>query len=137
MTRSKERHPFSGFRARLKRKADELKAYVATVFLCLKSRDTPWFAKVLAGITVAYALSPIDLIPDFIPVLGFLDDVLLLPMLIALTMRLIPGEVWARCREEARSIWADGWPKKWRYALPTAAVWLLVLAVIARIIFFR
>lgn len=83
------------------------------MFLCLKSRDTPLAAKVLAGITVAYALSPIDLIPDFIPVLGYLDDVIILPALIALTIKFIPKDVFDRYRKEAEGIWKNGKPKKW------------------------
>lgn len=65
----------------------------------LRDPETPPIAKLCAGITVAYALSPIDLIPDFIPLLGYLDDVILLPALIALTIRLIPRQVWERSRK--------------------------------------
>ena len=82
----------------LKERAKKLKRDVPAVFLALKDRETPLLAKITAAVTVAYALSPIDLIPDFIPVLGYLDDVLLLPALIALTIRLIPKEVWKRRR---------------------------------------
>ncbi len=84
---------------------------------------------------MAYALSPIDLIPDFIPVLGYLDDLLLLPGLAALTIRLIPAEVFARCRVQAQGMWEGGRPKKWYYALPVAAVWLLVLWLVLAAIF--
>lgn len=80
----------------LKERAQSLKRDIPAVFLALKDKDTPISAKVLAGITVCYALSPVDLIPDFIPVLGYLDDLILLPALIALTVKLIPGEVWER-----------------------------------------
>ena len=73
----------------LKERAKKLKRDVPAVFLALKDRETPLLAKITAAVTVAYALSPIDLIPDFIPVLGYLDDVLLLPALIALTIRLL------------------------------------------------
>ena len=75
----------------LKERVRQLKNDIPAVFLSLKDPDTPLTAKLLAGITVAYALSPIDLIPDFIPVIGYLDDILLLPLLITLTVRLIPG----------------------------------------------
>lgn len=87
----------------LKERAANLKRDIPAVFLALKSKKTPLFAKILAAVTVAYALSPIDLIPDFIPVLGYLDDVLLLPGLVALTLRLIPQEVLAECREKPRA----------------------------------
>ena len=74
---------------KLKARAKQLKNDVPAVFLSLKDKDTPVVAKIVAAITVAYALSPIDLIPDFIPVLGYLDDVILLPAFIAWTIRLI------------------------------------------------
>ncbi|MPN39003.1 hypothetical protein SDC9_186529 [bioreactor metagenome] len=114
----------------LKERARQLKTDIPAVFLCMKDKKTPAIAKVLAGITVAYALSPIDLIPDFIPVLGYLDDVILLPFLIALTIRYIPRELFEHYREEAKDLWASGKPKKWYYALPVVAIWLLVLWLI-------
>ena len=77
---------------KLKQRADKLKKDIPALFLALKAKETPLAAKILAGLTVAYALSPIDLIPDFIPVLGYLDDVILLPALVALTVKLIPTE---------------------------------------------
>ena len=83
----------------LKEKARKIKENIPTVFLALKDKETPIIAKIFAGITVAYALSPIDLIPDFIPVLGYLDDIIILPALIALTIRLIPKEIWEKNSE--------------------------------------
>ena len=85
----------------LKARAKQLKTDLPAVFLALKRKETPWTAKALAALTIGYALSPIDLIPDFIPVLGYLDDLILLPALVALTIRLIPAEVLASCRAEA------------------------------------
>ena len=111
----------------LKERAKKLKADVPAVCLVLKDRDTPVLAKVLAGLTAAYALSPVDLIPDFIPVLGYLDDVILLPALIALTIRAVPKEVWERNRRAAEGMWEDGKPKKWYYAVPIVLIWLAVL----------
>lgn len=119
----------------LKQRARRLKTDLPAVYLCLKDRQTPKRAKLLAALTVAYALSPVDLIPDFIPVLGYLDDLILLPSLAALTIRLIPPEIFARCRKEAEGLWADGRPKKWYYALPVAALWLLVVFLILRAVF--
>lgn len=77
-----------------------------TLWFAGKHPATPWYAKAIGLFVVAYALSPIDLIPDFIPVLGYVDDVLLLPCLIWLTIRLLPAEVWVICREQA-----DNWLK--------------------------
>ena len=72
----------------LKERAKKLKTDIPALFLALKDDNAPIIAKIFAGITVAYALSPVDLVPDFIPVLGYLDDVILLPMLVALTIKL-------------------------------------------------
>lgn len=116
----------------LKKRAAKLKTDLPAVFLALRKKETPATAKLLAGLAVAYALSPVDLIPDFIPVLGYLDDVLLLPGLITLAIRLIPAEVLDACRKESEDLWKNGAPKKWRYALPIAAVWLLILFLAAK-----
>ena len=118
----------------LKERAKQLKTDIPAVFLALKKRETPWTAKLLAAVTVGYALSPIDLIPDFIPVLGYLDDLILLPALVALTVKLIPVEVMAACRAEAEGMWANGKPKRWYFAIPVALVWLLVAYLIVRAI---
>ena len=115
----------------LRQRAARLKADIPAVLLALKDPDTPLRAKLLAGIAVGYALSPIDLIPDFIPVLGYLDDVLLLPALVALTVRCIPPEVWARSREAAAE---SGQPKKWYCAIPVVCLWLVLLWLIVRAI---
>ena len=118
----------------LKERARKLKQDVPAVFLALKDRDTPLLAKILAGVTVAYALSPIDLIPDFVPVLGYLDDVLLLPALIALTVKLIPNKVWVRCQAESENMWKDSKPKKWYFAIPIVLIWLLIVWLIIKAI---
>ncbi len=90
------------------RVSDKLKAWAkrikrdgVTLWFAGKNPRTPWYAKALGVFVVAYALSPIDLIPDFIPVLGYVDDVLLLPVLIWLAIRLLPPEVLAECRSRA------------------------------------
>ena len=117
----------------LKERAASLKREVPAVFLALKDEKTPVSAKILAAVTVAYALSPVDLIPDFVPVLGYLDDVLVLPALIALTVRRIPPEVLASCRERAEGMWQNGRPKKWYFALPVVGVWLLLALLVFRL----
>ncbi len=121
-------------RVTLKDRAKQLKTDIPAVFLALKRRETPWLAKLLAGVTVAYALSPIDLIPDFIPVLGYLDDLIILPALVALTIRLVPAEVMVQCRVQAEDMWKNGKPKKWYYAIPIVLIWLLVAFLIVRAI---
>ena len=120
---------------KIKERAAMLKRDVPAVFLALKDGRTPVIAKILAGITVAYALSPVDLIPDFVPVLGYLDDVLLLPGLIALTLKRIPAEVLEDCRRQSEGMWQDGRPKRWYYALPVAAVGVLAVVLILKAIF--
>ena len=118
-----------------KERARQLKTDIPAVFLSLKSKDTPLAAKILAGIIVVYALSPIDLIPDFIPVLGYLDDIVILPALIALTIRLIPKHTFEKFRKEAEGMWRSGKPKKWYFAIPIALVWLVVIWLSIRTVF--
>lgn len=118
----------------LKERAKKLKTDIPAVFLALKDKDTPFCAKMMAAVTVGYALSPVDLIPDFIPVLGYLDDVILLPAFTALTIKLIPDEVWERCKKESENMWADGKPKKWYYGIPAAAIWILIILLIVKVL---
>lgn len=94
----------------LKARAKKLKTDIPAIFLALKDKETSLVAKIFAGITVVYALSPIDFVPDFIPVLGYLDDVILLPMLVALTI-------------------------KWYYAIPIIFIWVLIIVLILNIVF--
>ena len=117
----------------LKERAAALKREIPAVFLSLKDEKTPVSAKILAAMTVAYALSPVDLIPDFVPVLGYLDDVLVLPALIALTVRRIPPEVLVSCRERAEGMWQNGRPRKWYFALPVVGIWLLLALLVIRL----
>ncbi|MFZ3071165.1 MAG: DUF1232 domain-containing protein [Anaerolineaceae bacterium] len=121
----------------IKERAKQLKSDIPVVLLALKKKETPLTAKILAGITVAYALSPVDLIPDFVPVLGYLDDVIILPLLVALTVKAIPKDVFDQCQVEAQGLWADGKPKKWYYAIPFVLVWGLILFFVIRAIMNR
>lgn len=118
----------------IKESVQKLKANIPVVYLVLKDKETPFFAKLLAGITVVYALSPIDLIPDFIPILGYLDDVIILPFFIICTIKLIPKEIWQRNQLLAIDMWKDGKPKKWYYAIPIIVIWLFVVGLIVKII---
>ena len=104
----------------------------AAIALALKEKETPAAAKILAAATVAYALSPIDLIPDFIPVLGHLDDLIILPAMIALTVKRIPAPVLERCRVRAQGMAMKG---KWYHALPITVIWLGLIALILAAIF--
>lgn len=118
----------------LKARAKKLKTDIPALFLALKDKNTPILAKAFAGITIFYALSPIDLVPDFIPVLGYLDDVILLPMLVALTIKFIPKDVIERNRKQSEGMWKDGKPKKWYYAIPIVLVWIVIIALILKTI---
>ena len=119
----------------LKERAGKLKTDIPALFLALKDHDTPALAIIFAGITVAYALSPIDLIPDFVPVLGYLDDVILLPMLIMITVKLIPANVLDRCRKQSEGMWKEGKPKKWYFAVPILIIWLMIIALVLKVLF--
>jgi len=105
------------------------------VALYLAARDprTPWHAKLLAGIVVAYALSPIDLIPDFIPVLGYLDDLLLVPLGLWLAVRLIPADVMEDCR--ARGAELAERPASRTAAAVIVVIWLAALAAAVRLVY--
>ena len=81
--------------------AQHLKSETMALYLAYRDAHTPWIARVVLVVVVAYAFSPIDLIPDFIPILGYVDDLLLLPLGIALAIRLLPAEVLMDCREQA------------------------------------
>lgn len=120
----------------LKERAKKLKTDIPAVFIAMKKKETPIGAKLIAGLTVAYALSPIDLIPDFIPVLGYIDDIILLPALMALTIRMIPSDVFNACRQEADGLWTGGKPKKWYYVIPIVSLWLLIVCLIVIAIWF-
>lgn len=120
----------------MKEKLKKLKTYVPAAFLAMKKSETPWYAKLFAAITVAYALSPIDLIPDFIPVLGYLDDLFILPLLVSLTVKFVPKEVWKICCKESENMWKDGKPKKWYYAIPIVVFWLVIILLIVKAIWF-
>ena len=112
--------------SRLRAWAKRIKRDGVTLWFASRHPSTPWYTKALGVFVVAYALSPIDLIPDFIPVLGYLDDVILLPSLIWLAIRLTPDFVLAECREQA-----DEWlrttgakPKSLIGALLIVAIWI-------------
>ena len=122
---------------KIKEKAKQLKQEIPAVFIALKKKETPVIAKIFAALTVGYALSPIDLVPDFIPVLGYLDDVILLPLLVSLTLKFIPKDIWEQSKTESEGLWENGKPKKWYYAIPIVLIWLLIIWLIIKAIFFR
>ncbi|HEK86187.1 MAG: YkvA family protein [Candidatus Saccharicenans sp.] len=117
---------------KLKSRAERLKNEVLALSLALKDRRTPLLAKILIGLTVSYAISPIDLIPDFIPVLGYVDDLLILPALIALSINLIPQEVLDDCRARVKEGQATNKTLGWMAASLIIFFWTAALIFIAR-----
>lgn len=118
----------------LKEKAKKLKMDIPAIFLALKDKNTPVIARIFAGITVCYALSPIDLVPDFIPVLGYLDDIIILPVLVALTIKFIPQDVLDKNRKLSEKIWENGKPRRWYYAVPVVMIWIAVIGLIVKMV---
>jgi uncharacterized membrane protein YkvA (DUF1232 family) len=110
----------------LKKRATDLKTETFALYLAYRDQRTPWYAKAFAGVVIAYAFSPIDLIPDFIPVLGYLDDLILVPWGIALALKMIPAEVMVECRENAREVDLSDKPVNWVAAAVIILIWLLV-----------
>ena len=108
--------------SRLRQRANMIKRDTYAVYFACRDPRTPWYAKVFAGGVVAYALSPIDLIPDFIPVLGYLDDLILVPLGIALAVKMIPGPVLVDCR--ARAQVASERPRNRTAAAIIIVIWL-------------
>lgn len=114
----------------LKQFARKLKQETRAVYLASQDSRVPRIARAVAAITVAYAFSPIDLIPDFIPILGDLDDLILVPLGIWLALKMIPPEVLAECREKAAAEIAQKKPKNWITAAIMVTIWLLLAALI-------
>jgi uncharacterized membrane protein YkvA (DUF1232 family) len=115
----------------LKSKAGKLKRETFALYLATRDPRTPWYAKAVATLIVAYALSPIDLIPDFIPILGYIDDVLLLPLGIWLVLKMIPSEVMAECRTKAAAS-KGKLPRNWWIATAIVVLWLLAAILLGR-----
>ncbi len=118
----------AGALATLRAWARQLKRDTYALYLAARDPRTPWYAKAVAALVAAYAFSPIDLIPDFIPVLGYLDDVILVPLGIYLALKMVPPDVMAECRARAEHSRPAGKPKNWLAAAAIMAVWLLALA---------
>lgn len=108
--------------------ARALKRETYALYLACRDPRTPWYGRALAACVVGYAFSPIDLIPDFIPVLGYLDDLILIPLGIALVLKVIPPEVMTECREKAMAVMTSGKPTNWIAAGFIAAIWIILAA---------
>ena len=116
---------------RLRQRARELKVELIAVALAARHPDTPWYAKLIIAGCVAYALTPVDLIPDAIPVIGFIDDLIFIPLAVALAVRFIPAPVLADCRARSREIEARA-PRLSRASwLAIGGAWIAAIVLIA------
>jgi uncharacterized membrane protein YkvA (DUF1232 family) len=115
--------------AKLKQRARRLKAETFALYLAARDPRTPWYAKLLVAGIVAYAFSPIDLIPDFVPILGYLDDLILIPLGIALAIRLIPDSVMTECRARAEETTRNGKPVNRVAGAVIVIIWLAFIAL--------
>ncbi|MFH1709300.1 MAG: DUF1232 domain-containing protein [Planctomycetota bacterium] len=116
---------------KLKARAEQLQAEAYALYLAFHDPRTPWYARAWAALVAAYALSPIDLIPDFIPVIGLLDDIILVPLGVIIAVKLIPAPVMADCRARARAAVAKGLPAARIAAVVIVAIWIGLLVVAA------
>lgn len=109
---------------KLKSKAKELKRNIWVLYLAHKDPRVPWYVKAFTLCVVAYAFSPIDLIPDFIPILGYLDDLILVPLGIMLALKMIPKSVIDDCNEKANELMKTKKPKNWFMATLFILIWI-------------
>lgn len=114
---------------RWKQKAKFIKIEIYALYLAYRDPRVPWYAKALIAVVVGYAFSPIDLIPDFIPVLGYLDDLILLPLGIAVALKMIPDEVLADCRKRSKEVMFQEKPVNWLAAIVIISIWLTLIAM--------
>ncbi len=117
-----------------KAKAKALKEEVYALSLAARDSRVPWYAKVFAVFIMGYILSPIDLIPDFIPVIGYIDDFMLVPAAIILLIKMIPKEVMEECREKAQSHHGRMKGKHWVAASIIILIWLISIYITIRIV---
>jgi uncharacterized membrane protein YkvA (DUF1232 family) len=106
-----------------------LKTETYVLYLAARHPRTPWYAKLFVAGVVAYAFSPIDLIPDFVPVFGYLDDLVVIPLGIAVAIKLVPPRVLAECRARAQGAAANGKPVSRMAAAVIVGIWLLLAAL--------
>jgi len=116
-----------------KEKAKSLKNEVFAIYLAYRNPRTPWYAKVFIAVIIGYALSPIDLIPDFIPVLGYVDDFIVIPAAISFAITMIPEDVMKECRENAKSE-SLSTRKRWVVAVIIVLIWLLAVYIVVNVL---
>ncbi|MBE9126464.1 MULTISPECIES: YkvA family protein [unclassified Coleofasciculus] len=109
-----------------KQRVRELKQEIHALYLACQDSRVPWYAKAIAACVIAYFFSPIDLIPDAIPIIGYLDDLVLVPLGILLVLRLIPPQVLTECREKAKEAMTQPKLVSWIAAVIIVTIWLLL-----------
>ena len=117
-----------GLIERFKRQARQLKTETFALYLAARHPGTPWYAKLFVAAVAAYALSPIDLIPDFVPVLGYLDDLIVIPLGIALAVKMVPAPVLSECRAKAQEVMLNRKPASRVAAAFIVVVWIALAA---------
>jgi len=120
---------------KLKAFARKLKQELFVLFLASKDERVPWYAKFVSFLVVAYAFSPIDLIPDFIPILGYLDDIILIPLGISLALKMIPQPIIDDLRIKANEIREKEKPKNWVTGIIFIIIWILLAYWLGHIIY--
>jgi uncharacterized membrane protein YkvA (DUF1232 family) len=122
-----------GLKSRLKERAVKLKEELYAIYLAARDKRTPWYAKAMTAITIGYTLSPLDIIPDFIPVIGFFDELLIVPGLILLTMKMIPPLV---LKEHKERIEREGCPRlkpNWIFTVVIMLLWLAAVLFVTNL----
>lgn len=121
----------------IKTKAKQLKKQVIIVYLAYRHKDVQWYTKMFLLLLLVYAFSPIDLIPDFIPILGLLDEIILIPLGVIIAMKMIPQDIWTECKEKAdQGVTVESKYKKIGAAL-IVVIWGIVLVVLAKKVFLK
>ncbi|WP_139905755.1 YkvA family protein [Clostridium thermarum] len=120
----------SKIKIKVKQLITRSKKELAALYIAYKRKDVPWYAKVFSIMVIGYALSPIDFIPDFIPVLGYLDDLILIPLGIYIAVSLIPKDILGQCRQEAENASQGEGKQNWVAAAVILIIWLIIIALI-------
>jgi uncharacterized membrane protein YkvA (DUF1232 family) len=115
----------------LRERARHLKAETFALYLAARHTGTPWYAKLMVAAIVAYALSPIDLIPDFVPILGYLDDLVLIPLGVTLAVKMIPPAIMSECRARAQEVIANNKPVSRVAGVVIVLIWLTLVVLLA------
>src|SRR5512139_2444578 len=118
-----------------KQRAQQLKTEMVALSIAYRDPRVSWWARIFAAVVVGYAFSPIDLIPDPIPVLGYLDDLVLIPLGVYLALKMIPGDVMVECRSKAKEVMAQGKPVNKVAAIVIVVIWVLLAVLVGVVVY--